>query len=87
MLVRWSLHAKHRFAERAAKLGINYGDIELEIRQQKVKFKEKEKSKFKTVFKIDENMLTAVKIEKLNFIHLLTLWESNEEEVKKWKKK
>jgi len=87
MLVRWSLHAKHRFAERAAKLGINYGNIEFEIKKQKVKFKEPEKNKFKTIFKISENMFTAVKIETKEFIHVLTLWESSEEEVKKWKKK
>ena len=87
MLVRWSLHAKHRFAERAAKLGINYSEIELEVKKQKVRIKEG-KNKFKTVFKIKDNFLTAVKIEnKKKFIHVLTLWESNEKEVKIWKKK
>ncbi|MFH1588770.1 MAG: hypothetical protein ABIA76_05530 [Candidatus Diapherotrites archaeon] len=86
MLVRWSLHAKHRFAERAAKLGIPYGEIELEIRKQKVKIKEG-KNKFKTIFKIEDGLLTAVKIEKKDFIHVLTLWEANELEANLWKKK
>ena len=86
MLVRWSLHAKHRFAERAIKLGINYGDIEFEIKKQGFKVKEG-KNKFKTVFVIRDVLLTAVKLENRKFIHVLTLWESNEKEVYLWKKK
>jgi hypothetical protein len=86
MLIRWSLHAKHRFAERAAKLGINYGDVELKIKKQEVKIKE-DKNKFKTIFKIKKEFLTAIKLEKKDFIHVLTLWESNEAEAAIWKKK
>jgi len=86
MLVRWSLHAKHRFAERAIKLGIGYGDIEFEIKKQKVKVKEG-KNKFKAVFEIRGVLLTAAKFENRKFIHVLTLWESNEKEVDLWKKK
>ncbi len=86
MLVRWSLHAKHRFAERAAKLGFNYGEIELEVKKQKVRIKEGE-NKFKTIFKIGGELLTVVKFEKKNFIHVLTLWEANELEASLWKKK
>ncbi|MFH0714718.1 MAG: hypothetical protein V1847_02935 [Candidatus Diapherotrites archaeon] len=85
MLVRWSLHAKHRFAERAAKLGINYGEIEWEVKKQKVRVKEGV-DKFKTVFKIQGELLTAVKIETREYIHVLTLWEANEKEVELWKK-
>lgn len=86
MLVRWSLHAKHRFAERAIKLGVNYGDIEFEIKKQKVKIKEG-KNRFKTIFKIEPHLLTAVKLETKEFIHVLTLWEANETEAAIWSKK
>lgn len=86
MLVRWSRHSKQRFAERAAKDGINYGEIELEIKKQSVKIKEEE-NKIKTIFKIGKNFLTAIKIETKDFIHVLTLWESSEKEVNLWNKK
>lgn len=86
MLVRWSRHAKQRFAERAAKYGLNYGDLELEVKKQKVRIRE-EKNKVRTIFRIQDNILTVVKIESKDFIHVLTLWEANEEEAKLWKKK
>ncbi len=86
MIVRWSRHAKEKFAERAVKLGINYGDIEFEIKKQRIKLNEGN-SKFKTIFKTGENILTAIKIEKKEFMHILTLWEANEKEVEIWKKK
>ncbi|MBW1995467.1 MAG: hypothetical protein JRI77_13620 [Deltaproteobacteria bacterium] len=86
MLVRWTRHAKHRFAERAARLGINYAEIELAVKNQKVRIKEG-KDKFKTIFKIKDSLLTAVKVENPKFIYVLTLWEANEEEAGKWKKK
>ena len=85
MLVRWSRHAKQRFAERAAKYGLNYGELELEVKKQKVRLRE-EKNKFRTIFRVQDNILTAVKIESKDFIHVLTLWEANEEEAKLWKK-
>lgn len=86
MMMRWSLHAKHRFAERAAKSGINYGDIEFAIKKQEIRILEG-KNKFKTVFKTQDLLLTAVKIERDNFIHVLTLWEANEKEAELWKRK
>jgi hypothetical protein len=86
MFIIWSKHAKIRFAERAIKDGINYRDIEFEIKRQEVKIKE-EKNKFKTIFKIGQNFLTTIKIEKKNFIHVLTLWDSSEKEVEIWNKK
>jgi len=86
MFVRWSLHAKHRFAERAIRLGINYGDIEFEVKKQRCKIKEG-LNKFKSVFAIGGVLLTAIKLENAKFIHVLTLWESNEREVELWKKK
>ncbi|HLD58082.1 MAG TPA: hypothetical protein VI977_00370 [archaeon] len=86
MIVSWSLHAKHMFAERAAKFGINYAEIELAIKKQEIKIS-LERNKFKTIFDIQGVLLTAVKIENPKFIHVLTLWESNETEAEKWKKK
>ncbi|MFH1225190.1 MAG: hypothetical protein V1676_05300 [Candidatus Diapherotrites archaeon] len=83
MLVRWSLHAKHRFAERAAGHGINYGEIELAIKKQEVRIKEGG-NKFRAVFEAGGELLTAVKIETKKFIHVLTLWEANEQEAEKW---
>jgi len=49
MIVRWSHHAKVRFAERAASFCINYGDIEFEIKKQTVKIKETA-NRYKTIF-------------------------------------
>jgi hypothetical protein len=86
MLIRWSRHAKQRFAERAAKFGFNYGEIELAVKKQEFKLRES-KNRFKTIFKIKDRPLTAVKVETKKFIHVLTLWEANEEEVNAWKKK
>jgi len=75
-----------RFAERAVALGINYGDIEFEIKRQLVKIKI-EKNKFKTIFETGGKLLTAIKIETKEFIHVLTLWEASELEGEEWKKK
>lgn len=86
MFVRWSRHAKQRFAERAVAFGINYGDIEIEIKRQKVKIREAE-NRFRTIFEAGKKVLTAVKIETRGFIHVLTLWEATEKEVEEWKKK
>ncbi|MEM0359864.1 MAG: hypothetical protein QXK06_00825 [Candidatus Diapherotrites archaeon] len=86
MIVRWTLHAKHMFAERAAMLGLNYGEIELAIKKQEVKIKE-ENDKCKTIFGIQNTILTAVKAEKPGLIYVLTLWEASEEEAKKWKQR
>ncbi|MDP2666818.1 MAG: hypothetical protein Q8P05_04965 [Candidatus Diapherotrites archaeon] len=88
MLVSWSRHAKLRFAERALLYGVNYGDIELEIKRQIVKIAEG-KNKFKTIFPVLDGkiLLTAAKIETNEYIHILTLWEASEHEVKLWKQK
>ena len=86
MLVRWALHAKYRFAERAARFGINYGEIELAIKKQEIRIKEG-RNKIRTIFKIGDTILAAVKIEKPSFVHVLTLWEANESEVERWKRK
>ena len=85
--VYWSRHAKQRFAEKAVRYGVNYGDLEMEIVKQKVKLKEPGRDKFKTVFKLLENFFTVVKVVTGKFIHVLTLWESNEKEVQTWRGK
>lgn len=86
MMVRWSWHAKHRFAERAIRLGINYGDIEFEIKKQAVKITEGD-NRFKTIFKAGDSLLTAVKIETSEYLHVVTLWEASEKEEELWKKR
>ncbi len=86
MLVRWSLHAKHRFAERAVNLGLNYCELELAVKKQEFRIKEG-KNKFKAVFRIRDSILAAVKIETREFINVLTLWEASEKEPEKWRKK
>ncbi|MEI8364417.1 MAG: hypothetical protein WCF78_03090 [archaeon] len=85
MIIRWSLHAQDRFCERALILGLNYGDIEYYIKEQKIKIKEKDN--IKTIFNIDQFVLTAIKKETKDYIYVITLWEANEEEVKIWNMK
>jgi hypothetical protein len=85
MIVSWSLHAQDRFAERILKYNINYGDIEFEVKRQKVKIKEE--NKIKTIFRINPIFITVVKKETKDYISVLTLWESSEEEEKIWKTK
>jgi hypothetical protein len=85
MIVSWSLHAQDRFAERTLKYNINYGDVEFEVKRQKVKIKEDDK--IKTIFKINPICITVVKKETKDYICVLTLWESSEEEEKIWKMK
>lgn len=86
MFVRWSHHAKQMFAERAAMLGLNYGEIELEVKKQDVRLKEG-KNKFKTIFKAGNSILTIIKSETKKFIHVLTLWEASEKEAGIWRRK
>jgi len=85
MIVSWSLHAQDRFIERVAKFDINYGDIEFEVKRQKIKIKEDDK--IKTIFRVNPIMLTVVKKETKNYILILTMWESSEEEERIWKTK
>lgn len=85
MIVSWTRHARVRFTERVTKYDINYGDIEFEVKRQKVKIKEKDK--IKTIFPINPIFITVVKKETKEYIYVLTLWESSEEEEKLWKTK
>ena len=86
MIVNWTRHAKQRYAERAARCGLNYGELEQAIKKQEFRIKEL-KDKIKTIFKIQNNFMTAVKTESKEQIYVLTLWESNEEEAELWKKR
>jgi len=85
MFVKWRKHSRERFAQRMAQFGINYGDIEFEIKRQEVKFFLGGK-KFKTIFKIGNLFITAIKVESPEMIFVLTLWESSEKEVFEWNK-
>lgn len=85
MIVSWTRHARVRFTERATKHNINYGDIEFEVKRQKVKIKDEDK--IKTIFKTNSIFMTVVKKETKDYILVLTLWESSEEEAKIWKTK
>lgn len=85
MIVTWSLHAQDRFIERVAKYNVNYGDIEFEVKRQKIKIKDE--YKIKTIFQINPIMLTVVKKETKEYILILTMWESSEEEERIWKTK
>ena len=86
MIVKWKQHAKEKFLERALQLGINYGDVEFEIKKQEKKIPQ-EKNKIKTIFKIRENLITIIKIENKKGIFVITLWNSSKKEEKIWKKK
>ena len=73
MFVKWKKHSKVRFAERAAMLGINYGDIEFEVRKQKVKV-ELGNGKIKTIFIVGDFFITVIKIEDFERIYIITIW-------------
>jgi len=85
MIIQWKQHAKEKFAERAIKSGINYGDIEFEIKKQEVKIQQG-KNKYKTIFKIQKILITVIKIEKNEKIGIITMWDSNKKEEQIWKK-
>jgi hypothetical protein len=86
MNIVWTRHSRQRFFERSLKYGINYGEVEQNILRQKVKQKQKHGT-VKTVFKIMEYHFTAIKEETKKYINVISIWESNEEEVELWKKK
>jgi hypothetical protein len=86
MLIQWKIHARDKFLERVLQLGLNYGDVEHEIKKQRIKLLQ-EDGKIKTIFKIDEIILTVIKVETKNKINVITIWDSNKKEVNLWKKK
>jgi hypothetical protein len=86
MIIQWKIHARDKFLERVLQLGLNYGDVEHEIKKQRIKLLQ-EDGKIKTIFKASEIILTVIKIETKNKINVITIWDSNEKEVDLWKKK
>jgi hypothetical protein len=85
MLVRWTVHSQDKFAERILLLGLNYGDIEVEVVKQRVRVY-LEKNKYKSIMSINGKFITAVKVDAKDYIEILTLWESNAKEVSEWSK-
>ncbi len=86
MIVSWTQHATDRFLERLAKLGINYGDVEIAVRQQEFRILQEE-NEVKTIFQTSGQFLTVIKAETKEYIHIITLWESTPKEIESWKKK
>ncbi|MFH1239922.1 MAG: hypothetical protein V1672_01790 [Candidatus Diapherotrites archaeon] len=86
MDVVWTRHARERFFERSLKYGITHSEVEQEIVKQKVKQKQKEGT-IKTIFKIMDYYFTVIKEETKKIINVVSIWESNVNEVELWKKK
>ena len=85
MYVWWGDHAITRFVERALLYGFNYGEFDVEILAQKVRFMEG--NCIKTIFKIQEKYFTVVKKETKEYLFVVSLWESKASEVMLWKNK
>ncbi|MFH0905945.1 MAG: hypothetical protein V1824_01245 [archaeon] len=86
MIVNWSRHCRLRVMERIASYNIYYGDMESEIIKQVIKIKQ-DSNLIKTIFKVDDIYLTAIKKENKTFLKVITIWESTQEEAEIWKKK
>ncbi|HLC92523.1 MAG TPA: hypothetical protein VJH23_02340 [archaeon] len=84
MRVDWSFHAKERWLEKFGHHGIYFQDVEDHIIVQKIRILEGE-GKFRTIFKIGNSFVTAIKIEKEKKIKVITIWASNSREVLIWK--
>lgn len=86
MDVVWTRHARERFFERSLKYGISYDDVEYNVKEQKVR-KVQSEGTIKTIFKILEYYFTVIKEETKKYINIVSIWESNQEEVMIWEKK
>ena len=86
MRIVWSRHARERFFERSLIYGINLGEADQNILEQKVKEKQKDGA-IKTIFKVLDCFFTVIKEETKKQINVVSIWESNEREVGLWKKK
>jgi len=84
MIITWTQHVKVRFLERMLKEGIDEGEIDLAVLEQKVAFRQPGKTTIKTVFSVGKVMITVIKREKPGEIRVVSIWESSEEEVKTW---
>lgn len=80
MLIQWSMHSRERLFERLVNYRFTFSDVELCVKEQRIKIKEK--NKIKTIFKIDDRYFTVVKKEDVKKIVVITIWESNLNEVK-----
>ena len=86
MKIVWSRHARERFFERSLIYGINLGEADQNILEQKVKEKQKDGA-IKTIFKVLDCFFTVIKEETKKQINVISIWESNEKEAGLWKKK
>jgi hypothetical protein len=87
--IYWTKHALERFIERALIHGFTRTEIEIAIKKQEIKipkgFDEKYgKEKIETICLVADKYLTIQKAESKKEIIVITLWESNEKEVKTW---
>ncbi|MFH1752252.1 MAG: hypothetical protein ABH821_04925 [archaeon] len=86
MQIYWKRHARQRFFERSLIYGVHYGEIELNIIKQKVKIKQPFGT-VKTIFELMNYFFTVIKKEDKKRIKVISIWESNDEEIELWKKK
>ncbi|MEK6972629.1 MAG: hypothetical protein AABW72_01130 [archaeon] len=86
MDIVWTRHAREKFLERSLKYDINYAEVDIQIKAQKVKQKQLHGT-IKTVFELKDTIFTVIKEETKKLINVVSIWESNEAEVELWKKK
>jgi hypothetical protein len=84
MIIAWTRHINARFLERVLGKGIDEGEIELAVVEQKVAFRQPGRETIKTVFPAGKIMITVVKKEKPGHITIVSIWESDENEEKIW---
>ena len=87
MKIKWKDHARQRFWERIARFDIGKEEVEWETKKQTVRFFQSETNTIKTIFEIREKMVTVIKTETVKKIQIISIWESNEYEVKAWMQK
>jgi hypothetical protein len=85
----WTQHAMGRFIERALLYGLSRSDFEIKIKKQEVRIDcgvepKYKKRKFETICEIANKFFTIEKAEDTKIIIVITLWESNKEEVDLW---
>ncbi|PIU21014.1 MAG: hypothetical protein COT15_04570 [Candidatus Diapherotrites archaeon CG08_land_8_20_14_0_20_34_12] len=86
MDVVWTRHAREKFLERSLKYDINYAEVDMHIKAQKVKQKQLHGT-IKTIFGLKDNIFTVIKEETKKLINVVSIWESDESEVELWMKK
>ena len=86
MEVNWRLHADDRFWQRIMRFGIERDELDYEIKLQKLRFIQDSNQTIKTIFCIQNIVITVIKSENKKTIDILTMWESNKKEEEIWKK-